>query len=451
MNSRRQFSIGNVKIGGDAPIVVQSMTNTDTLDVAATASQIERMAKAGAEMVRVTVPSMKEVETLRTVKGRLAETGAGSIPLIADVHFNPKVAEAVAPIVDKVRINPGNFTDKRNFSEKAMSEEEYQAALERMASRARPLIDICRENGTAIRVGINHGSLCDRIVGRYGNTPEAMVASAMEWLEICTAYGFGNIVVSMKSSNVLTMMEATRLLHARMLERNLDFPLHLGVTEAGNGVEGRAKSAAGIGALLLSGIGDTIRVSLTEDPENEPPFAHKLVSSLKNIIPESVRINGTTLHFHDDESDYERWLCRAAAVTCNAHSRSKLTSLELSNPNFTKAQISETENIILQSCRIRLVNTEFIACPSCGRTQYDIQTVLSKVKERFSGHPNLKIGVMGCIVNGPGEMADADFGIVGATRGLVCVYEGKRRISAPIEVGAALDLLERTIENSLER
>ncbi|MDY6347486.1 MAG: (E)-4-hydroxy-3-methylbut-2-enyl-diphosphate synthase, partial [Bacteroidales bacterium] len=279
MNSRRQFSIGNVKIGGDAPIVVQSMTNTDTLDVAATASQIERMAKAGAEMVRVTVPSMKEVETLRTVKGRLAETGAGSIPLIADVHFNPKVAEAVAPIVDKVRINPGNFTDKRNFSEKAMSEEEYQAALERMASRARPLIDICRENGTAIRVGINHGSLCDRIVGRYGNTPEAMVASAMEWLEICTAYGFGNIVVSMKSSNVLTMMEATRLLHARMLERNLDFPLHLGVTEAGNGVEGRAKSAAGIGALLLSGIGDTIRVSLTEDPENEPPFAHKLVSS----------------------------------------------------------------------------------------------------------------------------------------------------------------------------
>ncbi len=451
MNSYKQFFIGNRLIGGTAPVLVQSMTNTNTADVDATFSQCVKMIDSGAEMIRITVPSLKEVNAVKIIKTKLIDSGFNNIPIVADVHFNPKVAEAVASIVDKVRINPGNFTDKRNFANLNLTNSEYQAALERMAVRAKPLFSICSKFGTAIRIGINHGSLCDRIVSKYGNTPEAMVESAIEWLNICDAFNFSKIVLSMKSSNVLTMMRATKLLHNKMIERNINYPLHLGVTEAGNGIEGRAKSAAGIGALLLSNIGDTIRVSLTENPENESPFAHKLISSVKNIDLNSLKITDNTLIFEDNSIDFESWLCRAAAVTGYAHFNYKLSDLKLINQNFSSSQISNLESIILQACRIKINNTEFIACPSCGRTQYDIQTVFHKVKERFSGYPNLKIAVMGCIVNGPGEMADADFGIVGASNGLVCVYEGKERISDPLFVDMALDILEKTIENNSKK
>ena len=445
MNSKRQFQIGNVTIGGDAPVVVQSMTNTDTADVQASVAQCKRMIDSGAQMVRLTVPSLNEVEPLKAIKSQLAKDGYGHVPLVADVHFNPKVAEAVATFMDKVRVNPGNFTDKRNFSQLDLSDSEYAAQVERMALRAKPLFEICKQHGTAVRLGINHGSLCDRIVSRYGNTPEAMVQSALEWLEICEQYDFHKVVISMKSSNVLTMMTATILLNDSMLQRDMSYPLHLGVTEAGNDKEGRVKSAAGIGALLLMGIGDTIRVSLTEPPENESPFGHKLVKSIENLDVENLNIQDGTLIFDDDSEDEERWFCRAAAATGYAHFQHGLKNLQLRNPHFSEQQIAEYESLIMQACRIKILNTEFVACPSCGRTQYDIQSVFSAVKQRFAGYPGLKIGVMGCIVNGPGEMADADFGIVGASHGLVCVYEGKKRVSEPMLPEAAMEVLEKFI------
>ena len=445
MNSKRQFQIGNVTIGGDAPVVVQSMTNTDTADVQASVAQCKRMIDSGAQMVRLTVPSLNEVEPLKAIKSQLAKDGYGHVPLVADVHFNPKVAEAVATFMDKVRVNPGNFTDKRNFSQLDLSDSEYAAQVERMALRAKPLFEICKQHGTAVRLGINHGSLCDRIVSRYGNTPEAMVQSALEWLEICEQYDFHKVVISMKSSNVLTMMTATKLLNDSMLQRDMSYPLHLGVTEAGNDREGRVKSAAGIGSLLLMGIGDTIRVSLTEPPENESPFGHKLVKSIENLDVENLNIQDGTLIFDDDSEDEERWFCRAAAATGYAHFQHGLKNLQLRNPHFSEQQIAEYESLIMQACRIKILNTEFVACPSCGRTQYDIQSVFSAVKQRFAGYPGLKIGVMGCIVNGPGEMADADFGIVGASHGLVCVYEGKKRVSEPMLPEAAMEVLEKFI------
>ena len=445
MNSKRQFQIGNVPIGGDAPVVVQSMTNTDTADVAATVAQCRRMAESGAQMIRLTVPSLKEVEPLKAIQKQLKSDGYGHIPLIADVHFNPKVAEAVATFMDKVRVNPGNFTDKRNFSQLDLTDSEYAAQVERMALRAKPLFEICKRHGTAVRIGINHGSLCDRIVSRYGNTPEAMVQSALEWLEICEQYDFHKVVLSMKSSNVLTMMTATKQLYDSMLQRNMSYPLHLGVTEAGNDREGRVKSAAGIGALLLMGIGDTIRVSLTEPPENESPFAHKLVQSIENLDIENLQIQDGTLWYEEEEADEERWMCRAAAVAGYAHFKYGLKDIQLRNPRFTDAQNADLANLVMQACRITILNTEFVACPSCGRTQYDIQSVFSAVKKRFAGCPGLKIGVMGCIVNGPGEMADADYGLVGASHGLVCVYEGKKRVSEPMPPEEAMGVLEKFI------
>lgn len=426
-------------------MVVQSMTNTDTADVQASVEQCKRMIDAGAQMVRLTVPSLKEMEPLKEIQTRLKSDGYGQIPLVADVHFNPKVAEAVATFMDKVRVNPGNFTDKRNFSQLDLSDSEYAAQVERMALRAKPLFEICKQHDTALRIGINHGSLCDRIVSRYGNTPEAMVQSALEWLEICERYDFHKVVISMKSSNVLTMMKATKLLNDSMLQRNMSYPLHLGVTEAGNGREGRVKSAAGIGALLLMGIGDTIRVSLTEPPENESPFGHALVEAIGNMNVTSLNIQDGTLTFADDESDETRWMCRAAAVAGYAHFQHGLREVKLRNPHFTTEQLADLEALVMQACRIKILNTEFVACPSCGRTQYDIQSVFTAVKQRFAGFPGLKIGVMGCIVNGPGEMADADYGIVGASNGLVCVYEGKKRVSEPMLPDAAMAQLDKLI------
>ncbi|MCR5551108.1 MAG: (E)-4-hydroxy-3-methylbut-2-enyl-diphosphate synthase [Bacteroidales bacterium] len=449
MNSKTSFNIGNVCIGGQNPVVVQSMTNTDTNDVAASVAQVGRMVDAGAQMVRLTVPSLKEVEAMRAIRERLRAEGI-AVPLVADVHFNPKVAEAMASIVEKVRINPGNYVDKRNFSQLDLSDAEYAAAVERMALRAEPLLRICREHGTAIRLGINHGSLCDRIVSRYGNTPNAMVQSALEWLDICEQYDFHKVVVSMKSSNVHTMMEATLTLHQEMERRGRSYPLHLGVTEAGNGLEARVKSAAGIGALLLMGAGDTVRVSLTEPPENETPFAHKLVSAVQQLSVNDCSVQGQTLTFASEEQDYETWVAQTSAMAGLAYYNHHIRDVKLANHHFTPAQCTELEAVILQACGIRMSKTEFISCPSCGRTQYDIQSVLSVVKERFSGHPGLKIGVMGCIVNGPGEMADADYGIVGASNGLVCVYEGKKRLTAAITIEEAMSHLETLLENKMD-
>lgn len=444
MNSKIAFHIGGIPIGGDAPVVVQSMTNTDTNDIEASVAQCKRMIAAGAQMVRLTVPSLKEVEAMRQIKAQLRAEGIGT-PLVADVHFNPNVAEAMAAVVEKVRINPGNYVDKRNFSQLDLTDDEYAASVERMAQRAKPLFEVCKKHDTAIRLGINHGSLCDRIVSRYGNTPNAMVQSALEWIDICERFDFHKVVISMKSSNVQTMMESTVMLKNEMDKRGCSYPLHIGVTEAGNGLEGRVKSAAGIGALLLMGVGDTVRVSLTEPPEHETPFAHTLLKAVETLSSVSCDVRGDTLHFSDNEPDFDLWMAKSASMAGYAYYNHHIKNLVLENPCFEEGRIRDMEATILQACRIKMSKTEFISCPSCGRTQYDIQSVLSEVKARFSNYPGLKIGVMGCIVNGPGEMADADYGIVGASNGLVCVYEGKKRLTQAIGLDEALKCLEELI------
>ena len=444
MNSKIAFHIGGIPIGGDAPVVLQSMTNTDTNDIEASVAQCKRMIAAGAQMVRLTVPSLKEVEAMRQIKAQLRAEGIDT-PLVADVHFNPNVAEAMAAVVEKVRINPGNYVDKRNFSQLDLTDDEYAASVERMAQRAKPLFEVCKKHDTAIRLGINHGSLCDRIVSRYGNTPNAMVQSALEWIDICERFDFHKVVISMKSSNVQTMMESTVMLKNEMDKRGCSYPLHIGVTEAGNGLEGRVKSAAGIGALLLMGVGDTVRVSLTEPPEHETPFAHTLLKAVETLSSVRCDVRGDTLHFSDNEPDFDLWMAKSASMAGYAYYNHHIKNLVLENPCFEEGRIRDMEATILQACRIKMSKTEFISCPSCGRTQYDIQSVLSEVKARFSNYPGLKIGVMGCIVNGPGEMADADYGIVGASNGLVCVYEGKKRLTQAIGLDEALKCLEELI------
>ena len=437
--------IGKITLGEGHPLVVQSMTNTFTSDVEASVAQVKRMVEAGCEMVRLTVPSMKEAESLREIKRRLRTEGIDT-PLIADVHFLPEVAEACAAFVEKVRVNPGNFTDKRSFRQLDLTDSEYAAAVEAMALRARPLFDICKEHGTALRIGINHGSLCDRIVSRYGNTPNAMAQSAMEWADICGHYGFHNVVFSMKSSNVNVMTEATMLLLKLMREAGTVYPLHLGVTEAGAGDEGRVKSAAGIGALLLNGIGNTIRVSLTEPPENEVPFARLLtrLNETKAYVTTERHDNCLTLTY--DTDDRQQWMAVTAAHAGYEHFCNPLKDIKIRNRFFTESECSHLADLILQACRIKMSHTDIISCPSCGRTQYDIQGALAKVKARFGNYPDLKLGVMGCIVNGPGEMADADYGIVGTSHGKVAVYRQKERLTQPMEVDEALDYLEKIIE-----
>jgi len=353
----RVVNIGGVPLGGSWPVRVQTMTNLPTSDVEGQVAQILRAVKAGAEYVRITTPSLADVEYLKQIKNALP----GSVPLIADIHFSPKVAMAAAKIAAKVRINPGNFSK----------------TLEGMTDALLPLLEVCREHGTAIRIGTNHGSLSERILDQYGDTPEGMVQATLEAVRICRRQDFHDIVLSLKSSNVKVMVEATRLLVCRMDEEGMDYPLHLGVTEAGEGEDGRLKSAIGIGSLLVDGIGDTIRVSLTEDPECEIPVAFG----------------------------------------------------------------------ILQASRARITRTEYISCPGCGRTTFKLQEAVKKVKEATAHLTGLKIAVMGCIVNGPGEMADADFGYVGAGPGRVHIYKGKEAVLKNISEDDAVEKLLEIINN----
>ncbi|MEI7663041.1 MAG: (E)-4-hydroxy-3-methylbut-2-enyl-diphosphate synthase, partial [Bacteroidota bacterium] len=324
----RVVNVGNLPMGGDYPVRVQSMTSTDTLDTRSTVAQAIRMIEAGCEYVRITVPGMKEVESLKEIKASLHGQGYKT-PLIADVHFTPKIAELAAAIVEKVRINPGNYMPL-NITRHAPGITDSGHLLEEMARRLSPLLRICRDHGTAIRIGVNHGSLSGRIMDLYGDTPLGMVESALEFARVCAGCNFHNLVFSMKASNTRVMITANRLLAERMKQEGMNYPIHLGVTEAGAGEDGRIKSAIGIGSLLADGIGDTIRVSLTEDPEFEIPVAYN----------------------------------------------------------------------ILQAAGVRITKTEFISCPSCGRTQFDIQSALEKIREKTSHLKGLKIAVMGCIVNG---------------------------------------------------
>ena len=369
----RQIHIGKLTLGGGAPVRVQSMTNTDTMDTRATVEQALRMVEAGCELVRITAPDVRGCE----------------VPLVADIHFNPKAAEVAATLVEKVRVNPGNYTDRNSGKWFSLTpgpsprgegskeyEEAYREEIERIGERMSTLIDICKRHHTAMRIGTNHGSLSERIMSRYGNTPEGMAQSAIEFARVCEEQDFHNLVFSMKASNVKVMVDSTRLFVQKMHAMGMDYPIHLGVTEAGDGMQGRLKSAAGIGALLLDGIGDTVRVSLTEDPEAEMPIAYD----------------------------------------------------------------------ILQAVGARITQPEYIACPSCGRTQYDIQRALKEIKEKTRHLVGVKIGVMGCIVNGPGEMADADYGYVGSGHGKITLYKGKEIVKRDIDQKDAVDELVKFIE-----
>lgn len=603
-NYKRRLSsetrIGNTPVGGNNPIRVQSMTNTNTNDTEASAEQVIRIVEAGADYVRLTAQGVREADNLKNIKEVVRGRGYNT-PLIADIHFNPRAAEAAAKVVEKVRINPGNFVDRvKTFETFEYTDEEYAQEIEKIRAKLVPLLDICKEHKTAIRIGVNHGSLSDRIMSRYGDTPEGMVESCMEFLHICLEEGFKDIAISMKTSNTVVMSKAVRLLIARMEKEGLNFPLHLGVTEAGDGEDGRIKSAVGIGSLLSDGIGDTIRVSLSEDPEYEVPVARKLIAYIKqkenhpeivataidkfspfstdrretyvvgNIGGDSVpivisdRSQGNfelNSHFLPDYLylgkelpaaapraipsiiDVEGWKGEKNTYPLfdksNWNKISEINSaikfLRLSYPELDKDILAllkndksivvivstdhingvgeqrafihtlmnndcdtpvvfnrhytenESEDIqikaaadfgtlyldgfgngimlqnegtiplknidaymfgILQASRVRTSKTEYISCPSCGRTLFDLQTTVALVKGATSHLKHLKIGVMGCIVNGPGEMADADYGYVGAEKGKISLYKKKNLIEKNISSAEAVERLVQLIKEN---
>jgi len=376
-----EVQVGNLPMGGDNPVRVQSMTTVSTMDTEGCIAQIKRIVDAGGEYVRLTTQGIREAENLKNIKEGLRRDGY-DVPIIADVHFNAKVADVAALYADKVRINPGNYVDPaRKFKHLDYTDEEYADEIKKIEERFIPFLNICKEHHTAIRIGVNHGSLSDRIMSRYGDTPEGMVESCMEFLRICVKENFLNVVISIKASNTEIMVRTVRLLVATMDKEDMHFPIHLGVTEAGEGEDGRLKSAVGIGALLIDGIGDTIRVSLSEAPEKEIPVAYG----------------------------------------------------------------------ILQAARVRITKTEYISCPGCGRTLYNLEETIARIKAATSHLSGLKIAIMGCIVNGPGEMADADYGYVGAARGKVSLYKQKQCIEMNIPEEEAVDRLLQFIEEDQQK
>jgi len=612
--------VGEVGIGGKNPIRLQSMTTTDTMDTEGTVAQSIRMIEAGCELVRITAPSKKEAENLANIKAELRKRGYNT-PICADIHYTPNAAEIAARIVEKVRVNPGNYADKKKFETIEYTDDSYQAELERIKKRFIPLVKICKQHGTALRIGTNHGSLSDRILSRYGDTPHGMVESAMEFLRICREFDFHDIVLSMKASNTQVMVQAYRLLVATMMEQGMDYPLHLGVTEAGEGEDGRIKSAVGIGTLLEDGLGDTIRVSLTEDPEFELPVAKTLAlryakrektqksilayengytidsyqhkkratNAVLNIGGDNVpRVVGDlslkdeitaanlyafgynysvetdkwnltdlacdyiftgnkTLNFQIpgtlgviqnstswDENNERHYPLFSAETYLQKTQKSSILNfirvaindftdefmqglktdetavliLETGNTNalpemrraiallienevktpviiFRNSELSESEcqlytatDIggllldglsdgcwitaqkvpnrvlnstafgILQAARARISKTEYISCPSCGRTLFDLQETTAKIRNRTDHLKGIKIGIMGCIVNGPGEMADADYGYVGTGAGKITLYKGQEVVQRNIASEGALEALENLIKEN---
>lgn len=589
-----QVNIGLTPLGGNNPIRLQSMTNTDTNDIDSTVEQCIRIIDAGADYVRITAQGVKEAENLKLIKQKLREKGYDN-PLVADIHFTPKAALIAAQHVEKVRINPGNYTDKRNLDKLEFSDVEYNAELEKIKENLRPLLDICKKHNTAIRIGVNHGSLSSRIMSKYGDTPMGMVMSMLEFLRICKQENFNNVVLSLKASNTRIMVQSCRLLMQKMQEESMNYPIHLGVTEAGDGEDGRIKSAVGIGALLLDGIGDTIRVSLTEAPEAEIPVARQIVNyctakagheaimiddicrinpydysprktrrihniggdaapvtivdinnfqtgslkpdyiitpqhfssldpSIGQIIPISawkndkntfplysikefrkiqekpdflffLQLNTTELLFEIDlirEYDNIVLIAKSENINISAdirahifeyinqnistpiimymeYNESDLHSLQiksacdagylcidglinglfLSNKGTIPGKnVINTSFSILQASRLRFSKTEYISCPSCGRTLFDIQDTLKVIKEKTGHLKELKIGVMGCIVNGPGEMADADYGYVGAGKDKITLYKKKKVVSKNIPANKAVDQLIQLIKDN---
>lgn len=444
--------VGNTAIGGDNPIRLQSMTTTSTMDTTGCVEQAIRIIQAGGELVRLTTQGTREALNMKNISDALKARGYMT-PLVADVHFNPAVADVAAQYVEKVRINPGNYVDPaRTFRHLEYSNEEYAAEIQRIRDRFIPFLNICREHGTAIRIGVNHGSLSDRIMSRYGNTPAGMVESCMEFLRICIQEKFLNVVISIKASNTVVMIETVRLLVQRMEAENMAFPIHLGVTEAGEGEDGRIKSAVGIGALLAEGIGDTIRVSLSEAPEREIPVARKLVdyAQLSADVRASALIEDGVLKLAYSEDNLEDFQLKAAMDAGALLIDGKAKDLKLTNSgSLTEKQIHDTEDAILQAARIRFSKPEYISCPGCGRTLYNLEDTIARIKAATGHLKGVKIAIMGCIVNGPGEMADADFGYVGAGRGKISLYRGKECIEKNIPEENAVERLLQLIENTL--
>lgn len=535
---RRETSttrVGDVEIGSGFPIRLQSMNNTSTMDTEASVAQAERIAAAGADIDRLTAQGVREAANMGEIRRRLRERGC-RMPLVADIHFNPRAAEEAALHVEKVRINPGNFVDPgRTFRKLEYTDEEYALELKRIEDRFVPFLDLCKANSTAIRIGVNHGSLSDRIMSRYGDTPSGMVESAMEFLRVAVRHGFNDIVISIKASNTVVMVETVRRLVRAMEAEGMKFPLHLGVTEAGDGEDGRVRSAVGIGTLLGEGIGDTIRVSLSEAPEAEVPVARELAEYLSaresapsvdgeyapgydpvapakrptektgpvggdslpvvlgyDDVDEAIlrRLGAAELRRALDDSEAISGLAGRVLVISSSHANPvadissaihKLWGAGLRNPVIASLDYGDTpaektvirasadfgalllngllDGVeiksatmdreatdrlalgILQASRRRVTKTEFVSCPGCGRTMFDLQETVARVKAATSMYPGLKIAVMGCIVNGPGEMADADYGYVGAGVGNVSLYRGKELVEKNLPSSEAVDRL----------
>lgn len=537
-----EVAVGSTPLGGGNPVRIQSMASVPTTDTEACVSQGRRIIEAGAEYLRYTAQGVREAANLGEIRRRLRAEGFAT-PLVADIHFNPRAAFEAATQVEKVRINPGNFVDPgRTFKKLEYTDEEYARELQRIDDALRPFLELCAANSTAIRIGVNHGSLSDRIMSRYGDTPAGMVESAMEFLRVCRRYSFDNVVISIKASNVTVMVETVRRLVRAMDAEDMHFPLHLGVTEAGNGEDGRIKSAVGIGALLAEGIGDTIRVSLSEEPECELPVAREIVSYISQrsgatsipgeyapgydpVIPRRLHtamplVIGTDRAAGYDAdampdmflTDADNGLLRVDAADILAGRLPALTPdtiilLESHHANPSGEMLAAIHRItasgfdnriiiarryddtdagtatlhasidcgavlmagfgdgiliegnaltphsaarvafaILQSARLRFTHTEFISCPGCGRTMFDLQSTVAAVKAAVSHLKGLKIGVMGCIVNGPGEMADADYGYVGAGVGRISLYRGKECVEKNIPAAEAVDHLVQLIK-----
>ena len=538
--------VGNIVIGGDAPIRIQSMANTDTNDIASSVAQAERIVAAGGELVRFTTQGVREAQSLGQIRTTLRAQGC-QVPLVADVHFNANVALEAAQLVEKVRINPGNFVAGKHGD---YSDEEFAAEIDKIREKLTPLIALCKKHGTALRIGVNHGSLSPRIMSRYGDTPEGLAASCMEFLRLCEEQDFRQIVLSVKASNVRVMVQSVRLLVAEMDKADMHYPLHLGVTEAGEGEDGRVKSAVGIGTLLSDGLGDTVRVSLSEPPECEIPVARKLVDyiglraghapidgtlpeefdplhfnrrptraigsvggnnvpvviaenggnyavqpdfilgenapqmlplTLAELTPETIeniRKNPQIIllksHHQNPVGEMRAFFFRlmqnsidAPVVLARHYAESDLETLQLKasadlGPLFVdglgdgilitnegaeicREDVNSLAFSILQAARMRSSRTEYISCPSCGRTMFDLQTTVAQIKAATAHLTNLKIAVMGCIVNGPGEMADADYGYVGAGKGRVSLYRQKECVERNIPAEQAVERLLKLI------
>lgn len=524
----KEIQVGNLRIGGNNPIRIQTMANTDTNDIEASVAQAKRCLEAGTELLRYTTQGTKEAENLGKIKEILRSEGI-NLPLVADIHFNANVAEVAAQLVEKVRINPGNFVTGKHGD---YTDEEWNDELRRIREKLHTLLSICKDKGTAIRIGVNHGSLSPRIMSRYGNTPLGLATSCMEFIELCEQEGFTNLILSVKASNTRVMIYAVRLLVQMMDAKGKNYPLHLGVTEAGSDDEGRIKSAVGIGTLLHDGIGDTIRVSLSEAPEAEIPVARKLVDYIENhrtsysppalggvpngrggsntqlktefskrksipidkvggdnpvVVITDTKINSTLkpdytadeiLAFNQEIAiiedlsnlnellstdkpiifkkefaldDLETLQIHAAAFFGPMLIDGLIDGIWLSNKSdkITAEQINDIAFEILQSSRCRISKTEYTSCPSCGRTKFDLPKVVRQVKEATQGFVGLKIAVMGCIVNGPGEMADADFGYIGAGMGKVSLYKGQECVMKNIPEEEAIDKLLELINNNI--